>query len=65
MFIIIELYFGIYQDIYMSSSYDEALQLISDNKIDEYSLYQVINDHPILIRTVNDGGYVVNIMEVK
>lgn len=64
MFIIIEFVFGIYQDIHVFSFYDEVLQLISSNRIHEYSLYQFINGKLILLRSVNENGYVITIKDV-
>lgn len=64
MFIIIEFIFGMFEDIYAFSSYDDVLQAISSNRIAEYSLYQFINDKLILLRSVNENGYVITVKEV-
>ena len=64
MFIIIEFIFGIFEGIYACSFYDDVAQLISSNNINEYSLYQFINGKLILLRSVNENGYVIRVEDV-
>lgn len=64
MFIIIELIFGVFEEIYACAFYDDVAQLISSNNINEYSLYQFINGKLILLRSVNENGYVISVKDV-